>query len=117
MNSAWRWRRFPEDEFFLVSDQPFAMPRDAPPNLRARRRTAQRARTPLVALGLARELRRLPADLFHGTDFAVPYIPARPSVLTLHDLSPWMDADGMPMPPACAGALRSCSEWAWPPWS
>ncbi len=36
---------------------------------------------------------RLSADLIHGPDFAVPYIPARPSVLTLHDLSPWMDQD------------------------
>jgi glycosyltransferase involved in cell wall biosynthesis len=33
---------------------------------------------------------RLGADLVHGPDFAVPYIPRRPSVLTLHDLSPWM---------------------------
>ena len=31
------------------------------------------------------------ADLVHGPDFAVPYLPRRPSVLTLHDLSPWMD--------------------------
>ena len=36
-------------------------------------------------------MRRLGADLVHGPDFAVPYIPRRPSVLTLHDLSPWMD--------------------------
>ena len=27
----------------------------------------------------------------HGPDFAVPYLPVRPSVMTLHDLSPWMD--------------------------
>ncbi len=40
---------------------------------------------------LARELGRLAADLIHGPDFSVPYIPARPSVLTLHDLSPWMN--------------------------
>jgi glycosyltransferase involved in cell wall biosynthesis len=33
---------------------------------------------------------RLGADLVHGPDFAVPYIPRRPSVLTIHDLSPWM---------------------------
>ena len=32
------------------------------------------------------------AAVFHGTDFAVPYIPRCPSILTLHDLSPWMDA-------------------------
>ncbi len=31
------------------------------------------------------------ADLVHGPDFAVPYLAQRPSVLTLHDLSPWMN--------------------------
>jgi glycosyltransferase involved in cell wall biosynthesis len=41
--------------------------------------------------GLAREMGRLGVDLVHGPDFAVPYFPRRPSVLTLHDLSPWMD--------------------------
>ena len=34
---------------------------------------------------------RLGADLLHGPDFAVPYLGRRPSVLTLHDLSPWME--------------------------
>lgn len=83
---------FPEDEFFLVSDQPFRMPLTAPRNLR-------RGGGPLCAFerrwwlwGLDRELGRLDAGLFHGTDFAVPYVSRRPSVLTLHDLSPWMDA-------------------------
>ena len=41
--------------------------------------------------GLAREMGRLGAELVHGPDFAVPYLLRRPSVLTLHDLSPWMD--------------------------
>jgi glycosyltransferase involved in cell wall biosynthesis len=41
--------------------------------------------------GIAREMGRLGAQLVHGPDFSVPYIPRRPSVLTLHDLSPWMD--------------------------
>jgi glycosyltransferase involved in cell wall biosynthesis len=36
-------------------------------------------------------LSRLGADLVHGPDFAVPYLARRPSVLTLHDLSPWMN--------------------------
>ena len=51
---------------------------------------------------------RLHADLVHGPDFAVPYLSRRPSVLTLHDLSPWMDARWHPCrrpgPPAHAGA-------------
>jgi len=36
-------------------------------------------------------MKRLGAGVFHGTNFAVPYYPTRPSVMTLHDLSPWMD--------------------------
>ena len=83
-------RNFPNDEFYLTSDQAFAMPEAAPANL-------YRGAGPRNALerrwwlwGLARELSRLSADLVHGPDFAVPYIPTRPSVLTLHDLSPWM---------------------------
>jgi glycosyltransferase involved in cell wall biosynthesis len=84
-------RCFPADEFYLTSDQPFRMPSGAPLNLK-------RGGGPTNALerrwwlwGLAREMRRLHADLLHGPDFAVPYISGRPSVLTLHDLSPWMD--------------------------
>jgi glycosyltransferase involved in cell wall biosynthesis len=46
--------------------------------------------------GLAREMSRLGVDLVHGPDFAVPYIPRRPSVLTLHDLSPWMKTGWRP---------------------
>src|SRR3954453_11054852 len=82
---------FPDDEFFLISDQPFQMPSGAPPNL-------QRGGGPRNAIerrwwlwGIASEMRRLHADLVHGPDFAVPYLSRRPGVLTLHDLSPWMD--------------------------
>lgn len=42
--------------------------------------------------GLPRELRRGGFDLFHGTDFAVPYLPVTASVMTIHDLSPWRAA-------------------------
>lgn len=41
--------------------------------------------------GLPLELLRRRIDVFHGVDFAVPYLPVCPSVLTLHDLSPWLD--------------------------
>ncbi len=33
------------------------------------------------------------ADVFHGTDFAVPYLRKKPSVLMIHDLSPWRFSD------------------------
>lgn len=82
---------FPEDEFLLVSDQAFEMPGGAPSNLQR----GGGPRSPLERrwwlCGLDRELGRLRADLFHGPDFAVPYVPRRPSVMTLHDLSPWMN--------------------------
>lgn len=84
-------REFPADEFILISDQPFRMPEGAPPNLRrgGGPRNAMERRWWLW--GIAREMARLGADVIHGPDFAVPYIPRRPSVMTLHDLSPWMD--------------------------
>jgi hypothetical protein len=83
---------FPQDEFFLVSDQRFGMPHTAPINLRRGGGPRHPAERRWWLWGLDRELQRLEAGLFHGTDFAVPYVPRRPSVLTLHDLSPWMDA-------------------------
>jgi len=82
---------FPEDEFCLVSDQPFRMPHTTPFNLRRGGGPRHPAERRWWLWGLDREMQRLDAGLFHGTDFAVPYVPRRPSVLTLHDLSPWMD--------------------------
>ncbi len=43
--------------------------------------------------GLPKQLRKMKADVFHGTDFSVPYLPACASVMTVHDLSPWMNPD------------------------
>ena len=83
---------FPEDEIFLVSDQPFRMPHTSPLNLRRGGGPRNPAERRWWLWGLDRELHRLDAAVFHGTDFAVPYVPRRPSILTLHDLSPWMDA-------------------------
>jgi glycosyltransferase involved in cell wall biosynthesis len=82
---------FPGDEFRLVSDQLFAMPGGAPDNLRRGGGPKHAWERRWWSLGLSCELARSGADIFHGTDFAVPYVPARPAVLTLHDLSPWMD--------------------------
>lgn len=85
-------RCFPDDEFYLISDQPFDLPNAAPPNLHrgGGPRTAIERRWWLW--GIAAEMRRLGADIVHGPDFAVPYLRRHPSVLTLHDLSPWMDS-------------------------
>ena len=45
------------------------------------------------SLGLPHLLTRDRLDLFHGTDFAVPWLPLVPSVMTVHDLSPWQQDD------------------------
>ncbi len=79
---------YPEDQFYLVSDQVFDMPVELPNLLRGRGPANRLARRWWIA-GLPRELRRLGVDVFHGTDFAVPYLPLRPTVMTVHDLSPW----------------------------
>jgi glycosyltransferase involved in cell wall biosynthesis len=96
-------RCFPDDEFFLASNQPFEMPAGALPNLMrgsGPRNTLQRR---WWLWGLNHEAARLRADIVHGPDFAVPYLSRRPSVMTLHDVSPWMD----PKWHHAAGRVRS----------
>jgi glycosyltransferase involved in cell wall biosynthesis len=82
---------FPADDFWLLSDQRFDLPAGALANLQAglSPRTVLEHRWWLW--GLPREISRLEIEVFHGTDFAVPYLSRCPSVMTLHDLSPWMD--------------------------
>ncbi len=82
-------REFPEDRFTLVSDQVFAAPPGVPvsgsgrpPHWLARR---------WWLFGVQREMRRIGAGLFHGTHFSAPWLPLRPSVMTMHDLSPWIE--------------------------
>jgi glycosyltransferase involved in cell wall biosynthesis len=84
-------RCFPAVEFFLISDQPFPMPAGAPPNLRRGGGPRNAIERRWWLWGITSEMRRLGADLIHGPDFAVPYLGRRPSVMTLHDLSPWLD--------------------------
>jgi glycosyltransferase involved in cell wall biosynthesis len=84
-------RCFPGDEFHLISDQAFCMPPAPPPNLKRGGQPRNAIERRWWLWGLTREMSRLGADLIHGPDFSVPYIPHRPSVITLHDLSPWLD--------------------------
>ena len=86
-------QEFPEDRCHLISDQPFRFSGVKPRNLALGTSHPQNAferRWWLV--GVQREMSRLGIDVFHGTDFSVPYLALHPSVMTLHDLSPWMDA-------------------------
>lgn len=70
------------DEFGFLSDQPIAGATGPRDNWLERR---------WWMAGLPIALRRHRFDVFHGTEFSVPYIPVCASVLSLHDLSPWMD--------------------------
>jgi glycosyltransferase involved in cell wall biosynthesis len=82
---------FPEDEFWLLSDQPFDPLANAPPNLKTGRGPRNLLERRWWLWGLQGEISRLGIHVFHGTDFSVPYLPVRPSVMTFHDLSPWLN--------------------------
>ena len=82
---------FSDDEFWLLSDQPVELPALAPANLKCGRGPRNLLERRWWLWGLQGEVSRIGIDVFHGTDFSVPYLPVRPSVMTLHDLSPWMD--------------------------
>jgi alpha-1,3-rhamnosyl/mannosyltransferase len=81
------------DQYWLLSDQPFGMPTPVLPNLHQGDGPRTAAERRWWLWGLEREMMRRGVEVFHGTDFSVPYIPRRPSVMTLHDLSPWLRED------------------------
>jgi glycosyltransferase involved in cell wall biosynthesis len=87
---------YPNDQYWLLSDQPFTAPHAPPPNLHTGDGPRNQAERKWWLWGLEREMRRRGVSLFHGTDYSVPYVPLRPSVMTLHDLSPWMDPAWQP---------------------
>jgi glycosyltransferase involved in cell wall biosynthesis len=68
---------YPKDNYVLLSDQ-FGAPRWPWERF-------------WWLVGLNQTLKRQCVNVFHGTDFAVPYFSSVPSVLTLHDLSPWRE--------------------------
>lgn len=67
------------------------MPAASPPNLLDGGGPRNRAERYWWLWGAECAAERLKANLFHGTSFSVPYLSQRPSVMTLHDLSPWME--------------------------
>ena len=82
---------FPADEFWLLSDQTYDHPAPHLANLKCGPGPRNLLERRWWLWGLQGQISRLGIDVFHGTDFAVPYLPVRPSVMTIHDLSPWMD--------------------------
>lgn len=86
-------REFPEDEYLLLSDQPFSLPENAPPNLLRGRATHAEIHRRWWLWGVRQAIRHSRAQLFHGTNFEVPYLGRTPSILTIHDLSPWRNPE------------------------
>ncbi len=82
---------FPADEFWLLSDQKYAHPASGLANLKCGAGPATVLERRWWLWGLQGAIGRHGIAVFHGTDFSVPYLPLRPSVMTLHDLSPWLD--------------------------
>lgn len=80
---------FPDDQYWLLSDQMIPKPLVVTGNLHYGDRPGTWAGRKWWTWGLEREMSRRGVELFHGTDFSVPYLRRRPTVLTLHDLSPW----------------------------
>jgi glycosyltransferase involved in cell wall biosynthesis len=84
-------REFPEDTYSLLSDQPFPMPERAPVNLVRGRPPHSAAERRWWLWGIQHAIRQTGIQIFHGTNFEVPYLGSTPAVLTIHDLSPWRD--------------------------
>jgi len=85
---------YTEDQYWLLSDQAFAMPAPVSANLHRGDGPRTAAERRWWLWGLEREMIRHGVEVFHGTDFSVPYLSRRPSVMTVHDLSPWLLAEG-----------------------
>jgi len=83
----------PDDEYALLSGVVFPMLERPPANLKRGGGPRNRCERKWWIWGLDREMSRQGSELFHGTNFEVPYIPRRPSVVTVLDLSPWMNAE------------------------
>jgi glycosyltransferase involved in cell wall biosynthesis len=80
---------YPDDTYVLLSDQKFELPAGAPANLIGGPERGRDKRWWLR--GVRRAIAETGAQIFHGTNFEVPYLGTTPAILTIHDLSPWLD--------------------------
>jgi glycosyltransferase involved in cell wall biosynthesis len=83
-------QEFPEDQYFLMCERAFRSPAGSCSNLLPDVQPDSLVVRRWWTAGLASAMRRRRCDLFHGTNFMVSWLPLRPSVVTVHDLSPWM---------------------------
>jgi glycosyltransferase involved in cell wall biosynthesis len=100
-------REFPEDDYLLLSDQPFPLPLNAPPNLLRGRSAHAELDKRWWLWGVRQAIRESGAQLFHGTNFEVPYLSETPAILTIHDLSPWRNPEWHD----AAGRVRRRTPW------
>jgi glycosyltransferase involved in cell wall biosynthesis len=100
-------REFPEDQYLLLSDQPFPLPRNAPPNLVRGRGAHAELDKRWWLWGVRQAILDAGAQLFHGTNFEVPYLSETPAILTIHDLSPWRNPEWHDS----AGRVRRRTPW------
>jgi glycosyltransferase involved in cell wall biosynthesis len=98
---------FPEDEYLLLSDQPFPLPGNAPPNLLRGRGAHAELDKRWWLWGVRQAIRDAGVQLFHGTNFEVPYLSEIPAILTIHDLSPWRNPEWHDS----AGRVRRRTPW------
>lgn len=84
---------FPQDQYWLLSDQSLPALGPGPSNLQNGGSRPGLLVRRWWLFGLDQEMARRRVDVFHGTDFSVPYLSRFPSVMTVHDLSPWTGAD------------------------
>jgi glycosyltransferase involved in cell wall biosynthesis len=100
-------REYPEDVYLLLSDQPFPLPEGAPPNLTGGRGAYAGLHRRWWLWGVRSALLESGAQLFHGTNFEVPYLNKVPAILTIHDLSPWRNPEWHD----AAGRVRRRTPW------
>jgi glycosyltransferase involved in cell wall biosynthesis len=98
---------FPDDVYSLLSDQPFPMPERAPANLIRGRTPHSSADRRWWLWGIRGAIRQTGAQIFHGTNFEVPYLGSTPALLTIHDLSPWRETSWHDE----AGRVRRRTPW------
>jgi glycosyltransferase involved in cell wall biosynthesis len=100
-------REFPGDTYYLLSDQPFMLPENSPPNLVRGLSAHCDVQRRWWLWGVRQAIRQTGAQLFHGTNFEVPYLGKTPALLTIHDLSPWRNPEWHDS----AGRVRRRTPW------
>jgi hypothetical protein len=86
---------FPGDDFTLLSDQRFDFQAEHfPVNLHCDGGAHGFLDRKWWLAGAALATKKHSAELFHGTNFEVPLLRLCPSVMTIHDISPWKNPEG-----------------------